>query len=305
MPTEKTFRSYSQEQGKAYAQARQDYHPKVYQTVVDLHTSTGGQLNTLIDVGCGPGLAARGLAGYFAHVTGIDPSEGMIATARSLGGETSASEPIRYELSTAEELGSNLGEPVGDASVDLITASNAAHWFDMPAFWARAAQVLKPGGTVTLWTSGEIRIHPSMPNAAAAQAAMDRYSTVTLKAYYDPGNAMVREGYAHLPLPWNITPAVLGFDESAFIRKEWAPGSAFFVGLGEGNMDLFEKVMATGSPYTRWSEAHPADAGTERDVLRMLRREIEGLLQESGVEKGQEMIKADVQGVILMVKKRQ
>lgn len=27
-----------------------------------------------------------------------------------------------------------------------------AHWFDMPKFWAAAAKVLKPGGTVAIWT---------------------------------------------------------------------------------------------------------------------------------------------------------
>lgn len=27
-----------------------------------------------------------------------------------------------------------------------------AHWFDMPKFWAAAADVLRPGGTVALWT---------------------------------------------------------------------------------------------------------------------------------------------------------
>jgi trans-aconitate 3-methyltransferase len=27
-----------------------------------------------------------------------------------------------------------------------------AHWFDMTKFWAEAAKVVKPGGTVALWT---------------------------------------------------------------------------------------------------------------------------------------------------------
>jgi len=305
MPTEKTFSTYSPEQGKAYAQARRDYHPNVYKAVVELHTATGGELDTLLDVGCGPGLAARGLAGRFNHAIGIDPSPGMIATARSLGVETSASKPIRYEISTAEELGSDLDPPIPRGSIDLITAANAAHWFDLPAFWQRSAEMLKPGGSVALWTSGEIRMHPSMPNAAAVQAAMDRYTTVTLQAYYDPGNLLVREAYAHLLLPWAVTPAVTAFDESAFVSKHWQPGEDFFVGLPEGDMDLFEKVMATGSPYTRWSKAHPDEAGTERDVLKMLRREIGGLLHEAGVEEGREIIKADVRGVLLVVKKRQ
>jgi ubiquinone/menaquinone biosynthesis C-methylase UbiE len=126
-PTEKTFSSYNQEQGKAYAQIRRDYHPDLYQTIINHHTSTGGELDTLLDVGCGPGTAARGLAPHFAHVIGLDPSEGMITTARSVGVVTSTSEPVRFEVSTAEELGGNLSPPVQDSSVDLITASNAAH----------------------------------------------------------------------------------------------------------------------------------------------------------------------------------
>src|SRR5271163_2465265 len=111
-PTEKTSRSYNQEQGKAYAQIRRDYHPSVYQTIINHHTSTGGQLDTLLDVGCGPGTAAHGLAPHFAHAIGLDPSEGMITTARSLGDVTSTSEPVRFEVSTAEELGEHLSPSI-------------------------------------------------------------------------------------------------------------------------------------------------------------------------------------------------
>src|SRR5215470_13906762 len=97
-PTEKTFSSYNHEQGKAYAEIRRDYHPSLYQAVINHHTSTGGQLDTLLDIGCGPGTAAQTLAPRFAHAIGLDPSEGMITTARSLGGATSTSEPIRFEV---------------------------------------------------------------------------------------------------------------------------------------------------------------------------------------------------------------
>lgn len=27
-----------------------------------------------------------------------------------------------------------------------------AHWFDMPAFWKQAAQLVKPGGSVAIFT---------------------------------------------------------------------------------------------------------------------------------------------------------
>lgn len=305
-PTEKTFTSYNQDQGKAYAQIRRDYHPKVYRAIIDHHTSTGGQLDTLVDVGCGPGMAALALAPHFAHAIGLDPSEGMLATARSLSGTTatSTSAPVRFELSSAESLGQNLTPPIPDSSVDLITAANAAHWFDISLFWRAAARVLRPGGSVALWTSGHIRAHPSMPNAAAIQAALDRYEELYLKPFYEPGNLLTRSRYADLALPWTLEEPVPEFDEGAFFRKDWDVGEDFYVGSTEGGLDVFEKAMATGSAYTRWSQAHPEDVGTERDVLKMVRREIERLLHEVGVEKGKETMKGAVQGTLLVVKKK-
>lgn len=304
--TEKTFSSYNEEQGKAYAQIRRDYHPNVYQAVLRHHTSTGGELDTLLDVGCGPGNATRGLAANFAHAIGLDPSEGMITTARALGVGvvTSTSEPVRFEICTAEDLGRNLSTPIQDSSIDLITAANAAHWFDMSRFWPSAARVLKPGGSVVLWTSGEIRAHPSMPNAVAIQAAFEQNEEQHLKSYYEPGNLLVRNRYADLPLPWTLAKPVSEFDESTSFRKDWDVRENFFVGLPEADLDTFEKMMGVGSATTRWRQAHPDAVGTEKDVIRMLRREIERLLHEAGVEEGKEMVKGTVKGVLLVVKKK-
>lgn len=301
---EKTFSSYNKEQGKAYAQIRRDYDPKVYQTIIDHHKSTGGQLETLLDVGCGPGIAVRRLAPYFTHAIGLDPSDGMLSTARSLGGVTSTSEPIRYEISTAEELGKNISPPIQDSSVDLIIAANAAHWFDMSGFWPSAARVLKPGGSVALWTTGSVSVHPSVPNAAAIQAAMEQNMEI-IRPYLTPGNLLTRDRYVGLPLPWTLLQPVPEFDEKTFFRKDWEPDEPFVAGEQEGNLDMFELAMGTGSAITRWRQAHPDDVGTERDVVRILRREIEKLLEEAGVEKGKEKLRGVVQGTVLIVKKKE
>src|ERR1700744_1128974 len=101
---EKTFSAYNSEQGAQYAQSRRGYHSNLLQAIVDHHTSTGGQLDTLLDVGCGPVTSTLGLAPHFKHAIGLEPSEGMISTARSFGGVTSSAEPIRFEISSAEEL---------------------------------------------------------------------------------------------------------------------------------------------------------------------------------------------------------
>jgi SAM-dependent methyltransferase len=302
--TEKTFSSYNAEQGKAYAEARAQYSPTLYQTIIDYHTSTNGQLNSLLDVGCGPGTVARTLGARFTHSIGLDPSEGMIATARSLGGTTLTSEPVRFEISTAEELGASLSQPIQDASVDLITAANAAHWFKMPDFWPRAARILKPGGSVVFWCSGRPRMHLSIPNAAAIQAAMDEFEEKYLKPYFIEGNLLTRNRYVGLPLPWELEQPVPEFDESAFIRKEWNVAEDFYAHQSEITLDRYEKVMASTSPIVRWREAHPETLGTEDDIVKIARRTIERLLHEAGVEKGKEVLRGAMQGVLLVVKKR-
>lgn len=309
---EPTFRSYNLSQGRNYAQHRRDYHHSLYEAVIGYHTSTAGKFNTIVDIGCGPGTAVQTLAPHFMHAIGLDPSEGMITTARSLEGisSSSISEPIRFEISTAEELGSNISPRIADDSVDLVTAAVAAHWFDMSRFWPSAARVLKSGGTVALWTAGNTRIGPSTPNRQAVQAAIDRHEEL-LKEYMLPGNIMTRDLYVELPLPWTLKTPVMEFDKETFVRKEWGtdtegalPGDQFFTGPQQADMNTLELVLGTTSPVTRWREAHPDDVGTERDVARIIRRDVEKALHEAGVERGKEVVDGGVAGVLLMMKKK-
>jgi SAM-dependent methyltransferase len=307
---ETTFRALTETQGANYAKNRRDYHPDVYQAIIDYHTSTGGQLGTVLDVGSGPGTAVRSLAPIFTHAIGIDPSPGMITTARALGGATATSDPIRFEVAGAEDLGSLLSPPVPENGVDLITAAVAAHWFDMPAFWARAGQVLKPGSTVAIWTSGSMRISPSTPNAAAVQAAIDKLEA-SLDDYMAPGNRINHSLYVDLPLPWTLAPPLAEFDEDSFVRLEWGtanpdsrPGDRFYRNQQPADLDLLEKVLGTTSPVTRWRQAHPDAAGTERDPVRNTRREIEAVLRQAGVGQGKELIDGGVAAVLLMLKRK-
>ncbi|RFU24566.1 hypothetical protein B7463_g11780, partial [Scytalidium lignicola] len=304
-----TFRSFNHEQGQNYAEHRRGYHHKFYEILLDRHTSTGGQLDTVLDVGCGPGMAVRALAPRFAHAIGLDPSEGMTSTARSLGGTSSTSEPILFHISTAEDLGANLSPPIPDGSVDLITAATAAHWFNMSHFWPRAAQVLKPGGSVALWTTSTIRVDSSVPNCVAIQSAIDNLSA-QLTDYMLPGNLLARGLYTNLPLPWMLATPVLEFDETTFWRKEWntgdesTPEDEIFGAQQPANLDVLEKILGTTSPVARWREAHPDAVGTEDDLVRITRRDIERSLHEAGVEEGKELLKACVQGVLLVVKRK-
>jgi ubiquinone/menaquinone biosynthesis C-methylase UbiE len=41
--------------------------------------------------------------------------------------------------------------PAKDSSVQLITASQAAHWFNLPKFYAEGQRVLSPSGVLALY----------------------------------------------------------------------------------------------------------------------------------------------------------
>ena len=304
--SETTFRSFTEKQGSNYAQHRHDYHPRLYNAVINHHKSTGGQFDTLLDVGCGPGIAARGLAPLFNHTIAIDPSQGMIDSALALPTPT----PIRFAVSSAETLGAELSPPIPDGTIDLITAATAAHWFDMPKFWTRAAHLLKPGGTVAIWGAGPICISAETPNHTAVQAAIDKAERL-VDEYLAPGNRLARSGYVDLPLPWAISPPIPEFEESSFIRKEWGqaeglePGDEFHTLGGAGaTLDMLEMVMGTASPVIRWREANPEKVGTEEDVVKVMRREIEEAFEGEEVERGKELLKGGVKGVLLLVKRR-
>ncbi|TWW80531.1 hypothetical protein D4764_01G0003460 [Takifugu flavidus] len=93
-----------------------------------------------VDLGCGTGQTTRLLAPHFQEVVGIDVSETQLEQARAV----LSCPNITYRKGTAEDL------PFPDGSVDLITASSAAHYFDKSKFMAEANRVLKPGGCIAL-----------------------------------------------------------------------------------------------------------------------------------------------------------
>ena len=95
-----------------------------------------GAGDRLVDIGCGPGSAARRAARLGATVTGIDPADVMLRTARVL-----SRHGVRYLSGTAEDL------PVPDGSATVAWSLAAVHhWADIDAGLSEVHRVLAPGG---------------------------------------------------------------------------------------------------------------------------------------------------------------
>jgi 2-polyprenyl-6-hydroxyphenyl methylase / 3-demethylubiquinone-9 3-methyltransferase len=99
----------------------------------------------ILDIGCGGGLVAEPLGRLGADVTGIDPAAENIEAAQ--GHARGAGLEVTYKVATAEEI-ADLG-----ATFDAVLLLEVIeHVPDVPAFLARVAPLVKPGGIMILST---------------------------------------------------------------------------------------------------------------------------------------------------------
>lgn len=92
----------------------------------------------VVDVGCGPGAAAREAARRGAEVWGVDPAPVMLRLARWF---TARDARIRWLEGAAEAL------PLPDGAATVLwSISTVHHWPDLDGGLAEAFRVLAPGG---------------------------------------------------------------------------------------------------------------------------------------------------------------
>ena len=102
---------------------------------------------TGLDVGCGTGRYSRLLRAVLpegSRLAAADISAAMLAQLKA--GSHSHASGVAPLLAAAEQL------PLRTASLDLITAFNCVHHFDLDRFLTAAARVLAPGGQLYIYT---------------------------------------------------------------------------------------------------------------------------------------------------------
>jgi SAM-dependent methyltransferase len=135
------------------------------------------------DCGTGSGQAAVALASHFAEVIASDPSVAQLTNAER-------TEQVAYVAMTAEQCALHGG------SVDLVTVAQALHWFDHRRFFAEVDRVLRPGGSLVVWSYGLLTIAPAL------DAELGRLYGDVLGPYWPSARALVDSGYAGIALPY-------------------------------------------------------------------------------------------------------
>lgn len=219
-----TFSDHFSGIAKHYQQFRPEYPMQLYDVILR-HCN---ELNIALDVGAGTGQATRELAKHFQQVWAIDPSQTQC--------EQLASIPeVKSWVASAEAMG------VESQSVDLITVAQAAHWFDLEAFYKECRRVLKPDGLLAIWCYGPAVLeHP-------ANAVLQTFYSETLAEYWPPERQWVDRLYEGLPFPLKAieTPALT-------IRYQW-------------NLERLLGYVATWSARRRYQQQ------TQKDPIQELK----------------------------------
>ncbi|MFG1825378.1 class I SAM-dependent methyltransferase [Microbispora bryophytorum] len=120
-----------------YDAARPHYPEALY---VALESLSGVRLAgaTVIDVGAGTGISARGLLDRGARVVAVDRGERMLARLR-------ARTPCPALLADGNDL------PFRTGAADLVTYAQSWHWLDPARSVAEAVRVTGDGGAVAGW----------------------------------------------------------------------------------------------------------------------------------------------------------
>ena len=176
-------RNWFDQGGESYAQFRPAYPEALAAFLATAAPATG----LAVDVGCGNGQLTTLLARHFAQVVGVDPSADQIAHAKPASG-------VAYAVAPAEKL------PFADGVASAVTAAQAAHWFDLPTFYAEVRRIARPGAVVALISYGVLVLE------GALGARFQRFYSAEIGPFWPPERKLVDNGYAGIDFPFAECP---------------------------------------------------------------------------------------------------
>ena len=224
------FKDHFSERAALYAICRPLYPDSLFAQVAGLTR----EHRAAVDCGTGNGQAAIGLIKHFQRVVATDPSEAQIARALP-------HERIEYSVARAESI------PLPDASVNLVTAAQALHWFDAPAFFSEARRLLASGGAIAVWGYGD----PIM-DTPALHETLHAFNRGTLEKYWFAERQLLLDGYRTIPFPFEevVLPAQQlevrwTLPELAGYLRTWSSTARYAAERGFDPVPEVEKALST------------------------------------------------------------
>ncbi|MEM6448694.1 MAG: class I SAM-dependent methyltransferase [Cyanobacteria bacterium P01_D01_bin.105] len=172
----------------AYRWARPRYPDKLITQVLDqAHLS---KQSSLLEIGCGPGIATAALAEKGLRIVAIEPSNAACELARKSCRNYNS---ITIVNSTFEQY--DLNQPT-QQQYDAVLAATSFHWISPDVACSKSAAALKPGGSlILLWAT------PPQPSAELSdylQPVYDRHNLSGLSEGQRRSGAYYKGNFDHL-----------------------------------------------------------------------------------------------------------
>jgi SAM-dependent methyltransferase len=166
-------------QSAGYSKYRPRYPKELFEFIVALLPA-----RTLAwDAGTGNGQSATELSVYFEKVYATDISMQQLEKAVPKNN-------IVYAQDAAEKITLQYG------CADLITVSQALHWFHFEKFYAEVKRVAAPGGVLAAWCYSLLQID------AVVDPIIQHFHFETLQDHWDKERKYVDECYETIPFPF-------------------------------------------------------------------------------------------------------
>jgi SAM-dependent methyltransferase len=178
-----SFKDHFSGHAADYRAFRPTYPPELFAFLASV--SPGRELAW--DCGTGSGQAAVPLAGHFARVFATDASAEQVKNAQP-------HPRVEYAVAPAEAC------PLPDDCTDLVTVTQALHWFDHDRFYPEVRRVCKPGGVFAATCYYEPSVSPEVDPIL-------REWEDFIRPYWTPERVWVDEGYRSIPFPFPELPA--------------------------------------------------------------------------------------------------
>jgi len=212
------FKDHFSTESDRYRQFRPRYPQELFEFLAKISPDS----HRAWDCATGNGQTASFLVRYFKEVIATDASSNQIDSAEKIAG-------VEYRVEKSENTS------IESASVDLITVSQAIHWFNLDKFEMEVKRVLKNGGVLAAWTYGLTFVNPQIDSLVSELC----YSI--LDSYWPPERKMIDEGYSGIK----------------FSLEELEPPT--FQMSTYWNFDQFTGYLSTWSAVKRYREATQID----------------------------------------------
>jgi SAM-dependent methyltransferase len=195
------------------------YRPGYPREVLDLLRDECGlrPSHVVADIASGTGAFTRFLLENGNSVFSVEPNAAM----REMGVrqfESVGSNRLVSVAGTAEET------TLRSASVDFVTAAQAAHWFDLPRARAEFVRILRPGGwCVLIWNERETT---STPFLREYEQLLLTYGTDYEEVRHERTTAMIHEFFAPALSAERVFSLRQEFDYQGLAGRLWSASYA-------------------------------------------------------------------------------